>query len=107
MNTGIGDAVNLGWKLAADLQGWAGAELLNSYEHERRSIALQNRVIRSNGTKNTLKAKTLTYRSFQASKSPSTRQTLQIHPSDFLLSVDAFLPGELHQKSQNDSDRAY
>jgi len=42
MNTGIGDAVNLGWKLAADLQGWAGAELLNSYEHERRSIALQN-----------------------------------------------------------------
>jgi 2-polyprenyl-6-methoxyphenol hydroxylase-like FAD-dependent oxidoreductase len=42
MNTGIGDAVNLGWKLAATLQGWAGAALLDSYEHERRSIALQN-----------------------------------------------------------------
>ncbi len=42
MNTGIGDAVDLGWKLAATLQGWAGGKLLDSYEHERRSIALQN-----------------------------------------------------------------
>lgn len=42
MNTGIGDAVDLGWKLAATLQGWAGAELLASYERERRAIALQN-----------------------------------------------------------------
>ena len=42
MNTGIGDAVNLGWKLAATLQGWAGAEFLDSYERERRAIALQN-----------------------------------------------------------------
>jgi hypothetical protein len=42
MNTGIADAVDLGWKLAATVQGWAGAELLDSYEHERRSTALQN-----------------------------------------------------------------
>ncbi|MBV9389443.1 MAG: FAD-dependent monooxygenase [Chroococcidiopsidaceae cyanobacterium CP_BM_ER_R8_30] len=42
MNTGIGDAVDLGWKLAATLQGWAGAELLESYERERRAITLQN-----------------------------------------------------------------
>lgn len=42
MNTGIADAVDLGWKLAATLQGWAGAALLDSYEYERRSIALQN-----------------------------------------------------------------
>ncbi|MTD55522.1 FAD-dependent oxidoreductase [Amycolatopsis pithecellobii] len=38
-NTGIGDAVDLGWKLAATLQGWGGAGLLDSYEHERRPFA--------------------------------------------------------------------
>lgn len=35
MNTGIGDAVNLAWKLAATLQGRATAELLDTYEQER------------------------------------------------------------------------
>src|SRR5205807_7495411 len=35
MNTGIGDAVNLAWKLAAVLAGRAGASLLDSYEAER------------------------------------------------------------------------
>ena len=38
-NTGIGDAVNLGWKLAAVLDGWGGDGLLASYETERRPIA--------------------------------------------------------------------
>lgn len=41
MNLGIGDAVDLGWKLAATLAGWAGSGLLESYELERRAIALQ------------------------------------------------------------------
>lgn len=36
MNTGIGDAVDLGWKLAGVLQGWGGEGLLSSYETERR-----------------------------------------------------------------------
>jgi 2-polyprenyl-6-methoxyphenol hydroxylase-like FAD-dependent oxidoreductase len=36
MNTGIGDAVDLGWKLAAVLQGWGGEGLLASYDTERR-----------------------------------------------------------------------
>ena len=40
-NTGIGDAVNLGWKLAAVLQGWGREGLLASYEAERRRIAEQ------------------------------------------------------------------
>lgn len=40
-NTGIGDAVDLGWKLAAELHGWAGPELLDSYHTERRPIALR------------------------------------------------------------------
>jgi 2-polyprenyl-6-methoxyphenol hydroxylase-like FAD-dependent oxidoreductase len=42
MNTGVGDAVDLGWKLAAVLNGWAGPKLLDSYEPERRPIGLRN-----------------------------------------------------------------
>jgi 2-polyprenyl-6-methoxyphenol hydroxylase-like FAD-dependent oxidoreductase len=38
MNMGIGDAVDLGWKLAASLQGWGGIGLLASYEQERRPV---------------------------------------------------------------------
>ena len=38
MNMGIGDAVDLGWKLAAVLQEWGGPALLDSYELERRPI---------------------------------------------------------------------
>lgn len=43
MNTGIGDACDLGWKLAATLQGFGGPNLLKSYECERRPVALRNR----------------------------------------------------------------
>lgn len=35
LNSGIDDAYNLGWKLAATLHGWAGTELLDSYDSER------------------------------------------------------------------------
>ncbi|MEU9112520.1 FAD-dependent monooxygenase [Streptomyces sp. NPDC048483] len=38
-NTGIQDAHNLAWKLAAVLNGWAGPGLLDSYEAERRPVA--------------------------------------------------------------------
>jgi len=42
MNTGVGDAIDLSWKLAATLVGWGGPQLLASYERERRSIGLRN-----------------------------------------------------------------
>lgn len=42
MNTGILDAVNLSWKLAACLQGWGGEALLDSYEFEQRPVAIRN-----------------------------------------------------------------
>jgi 2-polyprenyl-6-methoxyphenol hydroxylase-like FAD-dependent oxidoreductase len=42
MNTGIGDAVDLGWKLAAVLQGSGGKRLLDSYGPERRPVAMTN-----------------------------------------------------------------
>ena len=38
MNMGIGDAVDLGWKLAAVQQAWGGPALLASYEAERRPV---------------------------------------------------------------------
>ena len=41
-NTGVEDGVNLGWKLAAVVNGWAPEELLASYEAERRPVALRN-----------------------------------------------------------------
>jgi 2-polyprenyl-6-methoxyphenol hydroxylase-like FAD-dependent oxidoreductase len=43
MNTGIGDAVNLSWKLAAVLKGEAGDALLDTYESER--IAFARRLV--------------------------------------------------------------
>jgi len=42
MNSGVGDAVDLSWKLAATLQGWGGPNLLRSYEVERRQVGAAN-----------------------------------------------------------------
>jgi hypothetical protein len=42
MNTGIADAVDLGWKLAAVIEGWGGDKLLASYDAERRPIGERN-----------------------------------------------------------------
>lgn len=41
LNTGLEDARNLGWKLAARLQGWGGEALLDSYGQERRPIFVE------------------------------------------------------------------
>src|SRR5690349_3527385 len=38
VNTGLEDARNLGWKLAAILEGWGGEQLLDSYDDERRPV---------------------------------------------------------------------
>ncbi len=42
MNTGLGDAVDIGWKLHAIVQGWGGAGLLETYGLERRPVAWRN-----------------------------------------------------------------
>lgn len=42
MNSGVGDALDLSWKLAATLHGWGGPGLLPSYERERRPVGLKN-----------------------------------------------------------------
>ncbi|MEX3939944.1 FAD-dependent monooxygenase [Paraburkholderia sp. EG287B] len=43
MNTGVTEAHNLAWKLAAMLKGWGGKDLLPSYGIERLAIARRNR----------------------------------------------------------------
>jgi 2-polyprenyl-6-methoxyphenol hydroxylase-like FAD-dependent oxidoreductase len=42
MNSGVGDAIDLSWKLAATLKGWGGPALLASYEIERRQVGERN-----------------------------------------------------------------
>ncbi|MBF9134449.1 FAD-dependent monooxygenase [Plantactinospora sp. S1510] len=42
MNTGVADAVDIGWKLAAVVHGYGGPALLDSYEAERRPVGLRN-----------------------------------------------------------------
>lgn len=49
MNTGIGDAVDLAWKLEAVLRGWGGSALLDSYEAERQPIG---RLVTDEGARN-------------------------------------------------------
>jgi len=42
MNSGVGDAVDLAWKLAGALRGWGGPGLLDAYEIERRQVGSRN-----------------------------------------------------------------
>ncbi|MGW4639719.1 FAD-dependent monooxygenase [Sphaerisporangium sp. NPDC004334] len=48
MNTGLQDAVNLAWRLAAEVQGWASPTLLDGYDAERRPVG--RAVLRFSGT---------------------------------------------------------
>jgi 2-polyprenyl-6-methoxyphenol hydroxylase-like FAD-dependent oxidoreductase len=49
MNTGIQEAVDIGWKLAAVLEGWGGENLLATYDKERRPVA---RMVTDEGARN-------------------------------------------------------
>jgi 2-polyprenyl-6-methoxyphenol hydroxylase-like FAD-dependent oxidoreductase len=42
MNSGVGDAIDLAWKLEATLRGWGGPKLLASYGRERRPVGERN-----------------------------------------------------------------
>jgi len=42
LHTGLADAVDLGWKLTATLNGWGGIDLLDAYETERKPVAVTN-----------------------------------------------------------------
>jgi len=60
MNTGIGDAMNLGWKLAEAVRGTAPAGLLDSYQAERHPVG--TRVLRLTDAFNTLVLGTSAFR---------------------------------------------
>jgi 2-polyprenyl-6-methoxyphenol hydroxylase-like FAD-dependent oxidoreductase len=57
MNTGIQDAVDLGWKLAASIDGWGASGLLAAYEVERRPVAIRNVKEASNNLSRMLSAR--------------------------------------------------
>lgn len=71
MNTGLQDAFNLGWKLALAWRGMAGSALLESYEAERRPVAL--RIV---GTGDAFEGnQTMTMRSERARRDEEIRRT--------------------------------
>jgi len=47
LNTGLGDVSDLGWMLAACLEGWGGPGLLHAYTQERRPVAVRNSTLSS------------------------------------------------------------
>lgn len=55
MNTGVGDAIDISWKLAATLRGWGGPNLLPSYEAERRPVGAINVKASGGGTAGRMK----------------------------------------------------
>jgi 2-polyprenyl-6-methoxyphenol hydroxylase-like FAD-dependent oxidoreductase len=61
LNTGIGDAIDLSWKLAAILHGWGGPELLQSYEDERRQVGVRNVGVSSAATADRINWRAETY----------------------------------------------
>ncbi|WP_042416577.1 FAD-dependent monooxygenase [Streptacidiphilus anmyonensis] len=94
MNTGIGDADNLAWKLAAVASGYAGEALLDSYAAERRPIARQVIDISTDNARNRDSYRiddelllTAAYRSTAVSPGPGT------HHEPSTLRVDGLHPG--------------
>ncbi len=64
MNTGLGDAVDLGWKLEAVLKGWGSPALLSAYEMERRPIG--QRAVNAAAMNFTLTRPKLSYRNVES-----------------------------------------
>jgi 2-polyprenyl-6-methoxyphenol hydroxylase-like FAD-dependent oxidoreductase len=92
LNTGLGDAVDLGWKLAAVLQGWGGPHLLDSYEPERRPI--QTRVIAAAAANNSVLATDLLTADIGAPGAAGDRARTAAH-----LNIQATKHAEFHALS--------
>ncbi|HEY5349904.1 MAG TPA: FAD-dependent monooxygenase [Candidatus Lustribacter sp.] len=74
LNTGIGDAIDLAWKLAAVLAGWGGPQLLRSYEDERRQIGIRNVKVSGDATHNRFDFRKETYRPWIRERSARGRE---------------------------------
>ena len=83
MNMGIQDAVDLSWKLEAMIRGWGAPHLLDSYESERRPVAIRNVREASGNLKRMLQPR--------AAKPPP----------------EAFVPGTAGDKARAEFGRAY
>ncbi len=75
MNTGVGDVIDLSWKLAATVRGWGGPKLLKSYEAERRPIGAINVKASGGGTAGRMKWRAA-YRPNIAEDTPEGRAAL-------------------------------
>ena len=75
MNTGVGDAIDMSWKLAATLRGWGGPRLLQSYEAERRQVGAINVKASGGGTYGRMKWRAA-YRPDIADDTPEGRAAL-------------------------------
>ena len=75
MNTGVGDAIDMSWKLAATLRGWGGPRLLQSYEAERRHVGAINVKASGGGTYGRMKWRAA-YRPDIADDTPEGRAAL-------------------------------
>jgi flavin-dependent dehydrogenase len=76
MNTGLQDAANLGWKLAAAIAGWAPDGLLDSYHAERHPVGRS--VLRTSGT--ALRLALLRPRALRALRTAAVRTALRVGP---------------------------
>jgi len=79
MNTGISDAVDLGWKIAAVFDGWGGEKLLDSYEIERRPVAVRNVDEATNSYNRIMSMPTFEHLNQDGSQGESERHTLVQH----------------------------
>ncbi|MEW2355684.1 FAD-dependent monooxygenase [Spirillospora sp. NPDC029432] len=76
MNLGVQDAANLGWKLAAELHGWAPPGLLDSYHDERHPVG--RAVLRGSGA--ALRAALVEPRALRAAQVPIARLAAGFRP---------------------------
>jgi hypothetical protein len=76
MNTGMQDAVNLGWKLTAVIKGWAPEELLDTYHEERHPVG--RRVLRISGA--ILRGALMRSRALRAVRDTSLRSAMRVRP---------------------------
>ena len=85
MNTGIGDAADLAWKIAAVEEGWGGTGLLSTYDTERRPI----------GTFNTLEAADNHAKSGDLFQVPATLESDGVEGDAVRASLAAKLPPKI------------
>ena len=76
MNTGVGDATDIAWKIAATLAGWGGPRLVASYEAERRPVGTFNVTASGRGNRGRMKWRDA-YRPEIRSDSPEGQAALE------------------------------